>query len=502
MGYYGVGCELYNCYGTIFNASSACSNGTCIAPDMCSCQTNFYGNRCEAFNCFGQLYNSTSVCSGRGTCISPNQCTCNEGYIGVQCDISICFGYLSNDTTRVCGGHGICSSADNCTCDADYTWILSSNACVLNMSSSTTPVFASINGPSIQYTTTTGSLLLVGNAAYLNGTTVVPVQYIWNQIEGSTVITTQIGSHLFIAAGTLYLSSIGSFNSYAFQLTCVTTFGNVSASVQVVVIPRKLIAIIDGGSYRTVSSSQTLILNATGSYDPDSVPINSTYKWTCSMSANSNLPCIYNSSSTLSDQNWSQSVISIPAYFLIAGSKYYFTLQYSKGNRSSTSTVLVDVVAGDVPIVSITNFNPLIVNQDSKVVVRASAYIPSTSPISYDSNRPNTDLMSYEWSILFTDGNDATMNNDALALSIARSTNQTILIISPNILLAGTSYIIQITVSTIMGSSASSQVDFTVNTPPSVGQLIASPLIGNALSTQFTFTCKNWSTLSPPLTYV
>jgi hypothetical protein len=63
--------------------------GSCIATNVCVCQTGYYGSVCEMHNCFGIVSNSTSVCNGNGVCIAPDTCACSSGNYGTECEVAL-----------------------------------------------------------------------------------------------------------------------------------------------------------------------------------------------------------------------------------------------------------------------------------------------------------------------------------------------------------------------------------------------------------------------------
>ncbi|KAL9653736.1 hypothetical protein ABK040_012798, partial [Willaertia magna] len=46
-GYSGNFCEKAKCFGKIEQSENVCNGGTCIAPNVCKCKTNYYGSTCD-----------------------------------------------------------------------------------------------------------------------------------------------------------------------------------------------------------------------------------------------------------------------------------------------------------------------------------------------------------------------------------------------------------------------------------------------------------------------
>ncbi|EFC38199.1 predicted protein [Naegleria gruberi] len=87
--------------------------------------TKFDGQECQNHFCKeydGTLirFNNNSVCSGSGVCklnrvMKRSECVCSENYGGESCEMPKCFGILQNETSA-CNNNGFCSSVDTCEC--------------------------------------------------------------------------------------------------------------------------------------------------------------------------------------------------------------------------------------------------------------------------------------------------------------------------------------------------------------------------------------------------
>ena len=80
------------------------NNGTCIAPNLCKCQTGWTGTDCRHPVC-------AQTCQHNGACTHPDTCTCERGWTGYDCSIPICAQDCMND--------GECVAPDTCKC---YQW--------------------------------------------------------------------------------------------------------------------------------------------------------------------------------------------------------------------------------------------------------------------------------------------------------------------------------------------------------------------------------------------
>ncbi|KAG2383128.1 hypothetical protein C9374_004465 [Naegleria lovaniensis] len=115
-------CEYPYCFGIPSNTSATvCSgHGNCTNVDTCVCNGNWVGSNCSMPTCFGIYQNSTSVCSGHGTCNDIDVCSCDSNWGGQNCSLPKCFGILQNMTGSVCNGHGSCNDVDTCECTSNW----------------------------------------------------------------------------------------------------------------------------------------------------------------------------------------------------------------------------------------------------------------------------------------------------------------------------------------------------------------------------------------------
>ncbi|HOI09178.1 MAG TPA: calcium-binding EGF-like domain-containing protein, partial [Myxococcota bacterium] len=84
--------------------TSACVNGTCTAPDTCTCTAGWDGATCADPIC-------TSACVN-GTCTAPDTCACAAGWDGATCAQFTC--------DPGCGDNASCTGPDTCTCDDGF----------------------------------------------------------------------------------------------------------------------------------------------------------------------------------------------------------------------------------------------------------------------------------------------------------------------------------------------------------------------------------------------
>jgi len=166
---------------------------------------------------------------------------------------------------------------------------------------------------------------------------------------------------------------------YAFRCTVTNSQGNSNAIVVAMDITAKpLVGSIAGGD-RNVRVDRPLLLNASTSRDPDAPELGVTgmvFAWSC-VRAVSQAACF--SGSELSANT---ALITVPASSLSvsSGDSYVFSVIVTKGSRTASARVTIDISALPVPAVSIMPI-PAFFTLDSRVVLRGNAVPTGTRPV-------------------------------------------------------------------------------------------------------------------------
>ncbi|HRE89461.1 MAG TPA: hypothetical protein PK095_10000, partial [Myxococcota bacterium] len=96
-GWSGPTCDTPSC-------AEPCLNGSCTAPDTCTCDAGWSGPTCGTPICAEPCVN--------GTCDAPGSCACEAGWSGPTCAEAICSGACVN---------GSCDTPETCVCDAGWS---------------------------------------------------------------------------------------------------------------------------------------------------------------------------------------------------------------------------------------------------------------------------------------------------------------------------------------------------------------------------------------------
>jgi hypothetical protein len=99
-------CLVPNLFEALFSPAiciNACINGTCSAPNTCTCTSGFSGALCDVglsshvligLHRIDSHFIVSAICLAgcrQGTCDGkPNTCSCNPGWEGTLCDQPIC----------------------------------------------------------------------------------------------------------------------------------------------------------------------------------------------------------------------------------------------------------------------------------------------------------------------------------------------------------------------------------------------------------------------------
>ena len=275
--------------------------------------------------------------------------------------------------------------------------------------------------------------------------------------------------------------------TYELQVTVTSALtGDYAVDSMIIsVVKSNIVAIIKGGTTRSVSIHHQLVLDASESYDMDSSSSNSdhlSYKWLCYISSEEN----YGESCNIDLQNKSE--LSLPPRTLATHSYNITVIVAAADGRSAFASTLVAIVSDSVPYVATYTINSL---EDGRNVVRYN----SNDKIVLNGYLNASSAVTLTWSCLLCPYNLATASSTTPLQTTFPFGFETLfpLSLSPKFLLNGRTYTFQLTATYEHNNiSAYSTITFTTNNAPLGGSLLVSPLEGTTLTTIFTLSAIGW----------
>ena len=301
------------------------------------------------------------------------------------------------------------------------------------------------------------------------------------------------------------------FESGLYYTIAVTAFDEVdrkssTTTVHVYVAPAEVEAVIAGGAQQTILFGKSLILDASQSYDKDkevTPATDFTYDWSCVQIGNSQGP-FYSELCPLgvkgqTNKNQLHLVANNVRSLTLLGSRLRVTLFIvSSDGRYDSTSVLIEVVEGAAPIVSI----------DSKTSI--SKHDP-TARLSIEASVRTNETCLMEWSAeeLGVGPVDLQLISDSSIIKSLRVKNslETLflanLALKPNALLQGATFRFTLSCALLFDNLFVSyrSTDIWTNDFPSPGDLTITPNIGIEFDTLYLFEALLWSDSDMPLTY-
>lgn len=258
-------------------------------------------------------------------------------------------------------------------------------------------------------------------------------------------------------------------------------------NVMIIVGMSGITARIKGGAYQSVSVSDSIVLDASDSFDQDDVRGNAgalSFLWSCFEQAPKfGAVC----------SNFPNSTISSPVLELAPGTLPYsksaaYVLSVAVSNHlgtSSTAKVLMTMTSNSVPKVSVGTM-PAKYSSESKIVISGLVSAPlENATVVWRS--PTLDSLGLSLSSLAT---------TPTVVKLFPGLSKVSLTLSPNALQAGVTYTFQVLAkydsvpARFLRGFVS--MDILINQPPSGGSLTVSPSSGDAVQTQFLFQALSW----------
>jgi hypothetical protein len=261
-----------------------------------------------------------------------------------------------------------------------------------------------------------------------------------------------------------------------------------------------LVARIKGGDRQVWvdATAPPVVFDGSGSYDPDAGNTNAGLKYSWSCLRMSGISCFDPTTAASIAIQKLIPLLSLASMSFAdsATDPYTVSLSISKSGRTDDAFATVSAIFVPLPAISIQVLVPtqganyIVINSNDKV--QLSAVIQSVS---------SAQAVSYllQWSCP-VGGFDL-----AAPGSLASSPSSPALVINPNQLIPGESYVFSLTLTSTSDASKRTQsnASFTIHSPPVGGRCTVSPLTGVTLQTRFSFTCFNWdgNVVSNPISF-
>jgi len=251
---------------------------------------------------------------------------------------------------------------------------------------------------------------------------------------------------------------------------------NNTALVNVHVRQQELVAIIAGGAFRQAGRDLGFTLED-ASTDPDETDEDFTYTWSCE--------ALTDGTDCSAFDLGTESSVTVEENAYEVGT-YEFTMTISKGKRSATSSVVVEVVSGAPPVIAIGALSASKYNKDDGFL-QISAEVSSALDV------------STVWS---ADGSDVSNLFSSQGTYVSTVSNKLTSVVALSFLTQAITYTLVLTATDSDGSSSYSTVSLTMNESPSSGSLSINPPSGFALDTAFEFSATSWVDEDLPFTYL
>lgn len=352
-------------------------------------------------------------------------------------------------------------------------------------------------GTSSRTTTLDHTLTLYAGVTSMQGINNLVITWTMSENGGTAKIIsgTSLSPYSFVQSA--YTLTVNSIYTITISVVDTTTLLATSASVDVYVESGNIVALIAGGVSQYMHKLTSLTLDGSISYDSNINPSLNRLSglqmlWTCKSD-----PEIVVNQCNLQYGSSNSSTLTVYAPALAENSTNRFILTVYDSTRSSSVYVDVSVVSVTTPLVGITtSLTGSKYNVNQKLTIQG--YIDSMYP------------GIARWSL----------NDSAVALSTAASTNTTLiisqtvidqsiskafdfnLVIPANVLPNGIGLSFQLNFVTSNGLfTYGSNLAVLMNDNPRPGLFIIFPLTGSAYSTEFTLVASQWDDPDLPLTY-
>ena len=274
--------------------------------------------------------------------------------------------------------------------------------------------------------------------------------------------------------------------SYVLRVVVTDAAGQSNAAEAVItVVPAQIVALISGGSARVASTNAALVVDASESYDPETLPGDESaldFAWTCTGSGCPSLGSLA-----------SEPTLTV-AGPLEPGAYAFDVVVSARDDRTAEARQVVEVVEGSVPSLEILPVEAAKVNPSVQVAIEATV-------------GPNDASCVATWSLvegaLATGGGSLDgVTRSAVSKVVAAAASVSVpLVLAPAALTARSSYLFALEADCGAAGVARGSISIRTNGVPTSGDVAARPASGRSLTTLFTVSAKLWADDDLPLSY-
>jgi hypothetical protein len=268
------------------------------------------------------------------------------------------------------------------------------------------------------------------------------------------------------------------------------SYASAASSISATITIRKgqIVALISGGTQRRVPVDSSFSLNASDSYDEDSVSSVLAYSWFCSIASAESYGSDCGSIFVPSTIN--SYLVTVQPYSMNISSTYAVQVQVSSSDsRFSTYTVFIQAIPTPVSTAIVTTSSEY--NADTVVTLQAILQADESFQAfwtvyfgglvtTYPTNSPLTDIFSASEAIA------------GITFPIS---------FPANTFTQGLTYTLRLSAHPLSNSTqlSYSEVSIIMNSPPTSGSISVNPAVGTELVTTFYIFCSGWVTSSSSL---
>jgi hypothetical protein len=275
--------------------------------------------------------------------------------------------------------------------------------------------------------------------------------------------------------------------SYEIQVSVSSRIALASSlSIYVLVKRSNVVAALSNPAKSSVRQGDSLLIDGSGSYDPDLSPAdqklgNLRYDWTCSQSE----PALGTTCGF--DIVTHQTAITVtPKLTTSIGEVYMVTLTVTDGSRRDQRSISVIIAQARDPLLSASIFpSDARFNPSQSILIKAtiSTTVPGLA----------------RWNLVNSNSSLSSIVSTNLMKQLRVGNNLFNLMINPNTLLPAIgTYSFSLKVD---GFTSLLTISVNVNSPPALGSFLVTPTTGTELTTSFTFSAPQWVDQDLPISY-